>query len=1217
MSQLLRETISAAERAVAGEDSRVRDYLERLFSNPGELRSCKDTERVYLAALLDFIGLHNESMRVLRDVPDAMSRNMEGMLAAAHGQHERARTSLVEALGAATDSPQLRRQILANLAEVSLRTESVEEAEAWIEEADGAGQAGNPAVEVLIATVRAGIASRRGDLSALRSAAAALKEASESRLTELGTEHPQALAVVANMANTEIMMARAENSAVRLERAIDVLDVVAFRLAAELGADNPQTEAVLASLAAARADVAPAARAQGLLQVREVPFASVRNGSLSVVNRGADDLAYVLDELERVASVSPEDAPGLLSVRAAIHLDQINMAPIRMPRYDPEFAPLTASMGLRALGLAAEHRSVMEYDRAIAELSKTVAGLSRDDPGRAVAECRHWALVCQRGLLQHQPDAVNAALAELRYIASSANEAHPARAQLIGAVAFALIGSHSMSGDIRHLGEAEDYLRLAFEAVERAGLSAVGSAGVGGLLYLHGYLELIWCSYDPHPDRVERAVSDLQSAGQVLGQDQLLQDTVASLLEAAGAVRELLAASHDRDAFLEVTALGAFDKLLAAAESLGQDHPEYPKLIAMAADGLVRKGTTDNNPKLIDRAVALLTGAQVLPGLSVSERPRLLTMHGSALLALYMMLGSPNDVSRAIDLLEEARRAVEQMRGSPYAATILETLSRAYRLRGRSARDVDRAVACGLAGLREHAGNVLLQDRLSDALHAARRGTSDATEMARWFLTHSREAAAVSALELGRGLVLHAATSGPGVEEALRQAGHTDLAAEWAVHDDSDFFGSAADLRYRAMLALDQSPAEVRLLSPPSAGDIAEALADSGADALVYLLPRDDSGTGLAVIVDPAGTVHAAPLPVLSAYADGPVAAFQQASRDLHTDFGAGPRDMAFRLWEDKLDELCDWAWQAAIGPLLEAIPQRGRDRDRRIVLVPGGELGLVPWHAARQPGTGRYACQHAVFSYASSARQFIDAARCQFRPWTETPILISDSESALVATARSIGYLFTEYYQSASVFGFARHLLPDSDMPGADAATPDDVLSALPRAGIPGASMLHFGVHSSVDVPGLHSGLALGDGHEVHVGDILRQVRKRRSGQDIERRSCGLVVLASCMTDAAHSDYDEALTPASAFMSASAGGVVAARWFLPEFPTAVFMIAFHHYLNAGQLTPAAALRQAQLWMLDPSRELPGTLPRMFRDESESTDLARPASWAGFAYHGR
>jgi molecular chaperone DnaK (HSP70) len=71
----------------------------------------------------------------------------------------------------------------------------------------------------------------------------------------------------------------------------------------------------------------------------------------------------------------------------------------------------------------------------------------------------------------------------------------------------------------------------------------------------------------------------------------------------------------------------------------------------------------------------------------------------------------------------------------------------------------------------------------------------------------------------------------------------------------------------------------------------------------------------------------------------------------------------------------------AAIGPLLGTLP----GRLRRIVLVPVGELGLVPWHAARcRSGRGyHYACQDVVFSYAASARQFIDAAGLRPRPWT------------------------------------------------------------------------------------------------------------------------------------------------------------------------------------------------------------------------------------------
>ena len=258
----------------------------------------------------------------------------------------------------------------------------------------------------------------------------------------------------------------------------------------------------------------------------------------------------------------------------------------------------------------------------------------------------------------------------------------------------------------------------------------------------------------------------------------------------------------------------AFDILLAAAEQIGSDHPEYPLLLAQGAGGLMLRGLAAHDHELINRAIPALASACSVPGLASRERTRLLEGHGFALLTRHALTGSQRDLSNAIDRLEEARRAVEQEPGSPYAASVLQRLASAYRARGDQARgDVDRAAALGLAGLQELVGDVLMQDTDENALYRARQGTNEATEMARWLLERDRAAEAVSALELGRGMVLHAASSGAGVETALRESGHADLADEWvsAAADDSD-------LRYRTMLALEQSPAQARLLSPPSAG---------------------------------------------------------------------------------------------------------------------------------------------------------------------------------------------------------------------------------------------------------------------------------------------------------------------------------------------------------------------------------------------------------------
>jgi len=181
----------------------------------------------------------------------------------------------------------------------------------------------------------------------------------------------------------------------------------------------------------------------------------------------------------------------------------------------------------------------------------------------------------------------------------------------------------------------------------------------------------------------------------------------------------------------------------------------------------------------------------------------------------------------------------------------------------------------------------------------------------------------------------------------------------------------------------------------------------------------------------------------------------------------------------------------------------------------------------------------------------------------------------------------------------------------GADAATAADVLDALPHGAEPGASLLHFGCHGQAQVPVLSSWLDLGGGQRVAVADILRRAR-----HESPAASGGLVVLASCLTDVAEADYDEAVTLATAFLSTGTSGVVAARWSVAASHTALFMAAFHRYLNGSYRHPAQALRSAQLWMLDPGRAVPAGLPAVLRDEV-SPALADPAAWAGFGYQGR
>jgi hypothetical protein len=260
------------------------------------------------------------------------------------------------------------------------------------------------------------------------------------------------------------------------------------------------------------------------------------------------------------------------------------------------------------------------------------------------------------------------------------------------------------------------------------------------------------------------------------------------------------------------------------------------------------------------------------------------------------------------------------------------------------------------------------------------------------------------------------------------------------------------------------------------------------------------------------------------------------------------------------------------------------------------------------------------IFSYASCARQFIEASRRITRPWPVEPVLIGDGDESLAGADQEIIHLYSAHYAAGAVFGAARDGLPDH-VPGNWLASPADLLARLPHGSVPGASLLHFGCHGSATVPVLATRLRLGTDPEggesaVSVRDILRQARAQPpvTGE----ASGGLVILAACLTDVTEADYDEALTLATAFLAAGSSGVVAAKWPVSDSETALFMAAFHHFLNAGDpdADAAHALRRTQLWMLNPSREIPAAWPRALR-ERISPRLAQVWAWAGFTYQGR
>ncbi|MFC9129048.1 CHAT domain-containing protein [Streptomyces sp. NPDC057099] len=393
----------------------------------------------------------------------------------------------------------------------------------------------------------------------------------------------------------------------------------------------------------------------------------------------------------------------------------------------------------------------------------------------------------------------------------------------------------------------------------------------------------------------------------------------------------------------------------------------------------------------------------------------------------------------------------------------------------------------------------------------------------------------------------------------------------------------------------------------PSPGDIGSALRAMGATALVYLVPGDGDvpgllgpqhGSGAAVIVKADGSTDALDLPGLTL--DAPPLTAYRATGTPGRDAGGPPGDDAPpgpapspATSRAALEQVCAWAGTAVMEPLLSRLP-RGFGRVPSLVLVPMGDLGVVPWHAARVRGRRRsrgYACEEVDISYLPSARLLCDVAA---RPAAGT------RQTLVVGNpTRDLHHAGEEAEAVHSVFH------PDGDLLGPGAATPAAVTDWLRRQQ---GGLLHLACHGVVRQGERHSAyLALSDGRLA--AEELTEGATRYRGLD-------LVVLAACRTNVSGHGYDEAYSLATAFLVAGARSVVGSLWPVPDAATSLLMYMIHHFMSQERLPPGAALRSAQSWMLNERREAPPGMPDRLRARVRHIDGDDLTAWAGFTHLG-
>ncbi len=617
-------------------------------------------------------------------------------------------------------------------------------------------------------------------------------------------------------------------------------------------------------------------------------------------------------------------------------------------------------------------------------------------------------------------------------------------------------------------------------------------------------------------------------------------------------------------------------------------------------------------------------------------------------------------------------------------------------------------------GLRGHVWQVLVQSDLAGASAAVRTAAADAVEVARRCLAANDPESAIAALDAGRGLALFAATGLRTLAERL-DAVDAGLAERWraaaAAHDAGRIPG---ELRRSVLTALAGHSTAVGLLDPPALQEIQQALVTVDADALVYLVPGAGTLAGYAVVAPAAGPPSYLALPGLAevtvadmeqvlthigrreaatqeAAAHG-AAAHEAAAHEAaahgaaihgaatHTASGhaavgheaathaAATRDFVMAGPAGDLDaglaRMCEWAWDAAIGPLITSylprVPRAASGRPHRVVLVPMGDLARVPWQAARR-ADGRYAVQEIAISQAASARMLCHSAALPPVPASPVGLLVGDPDTRPrkstppdaeqgdhpdagpnshpdtgpdshpriepgtngdaggarpvapdLAAARLEAYAIRQaLYPGARYVG--RRPDADGSVSPSGAGSAREVREWLTTDHPAAGSMLHLACHGFVraghDAPTAY--LLLAGGEQLTAAELVALMA------GAPRRGVELVVLAACRTGLAMTGYDEAYSLGTAFLAGGARSVLSTQWSIPDSATSALMFMFHRNLRTTGGPAWQALRDAQLWMLDPARETPADMPRPLAGQLDRAGLDAVAAWAAFVHWGQ
>jgi len=320
----------------------------------------------------------------------------------------------------------------------------------------------------------------------------------------------------------------------------------------------------------------------------------------------------------------------------------------------------------------------------------------------------------------------------------------------------------------------------------------------------------------------------------------------------------------------------------------------------------------------------------------------------------------------------------------------------------------------------------------------------------------------------------------------------------------------------------------------------------------------------------------------------------------------------AMEQWLDVIEKSTSQLWTMLMALVHKKLQELNLAKGASVTLMSQGYLGLLPLLAAWRDVDGKRCAfiDDYTVTYAPSAYSLSISKRRMQETKQQKALLL-----AVINPTEDLDYTPVEGMAVESLFD-----PNDRETLSGNEAKKETVIKK-----VPGWTYLHFSCHGFYnwqDV--MNSGLELAEHNILTLSEII-------SGMDLN--TARLVTLSACetgMTDIRQSP-DEFIGLPTGFLQAGATGVVSTLWSVDDAATSLLVKHFYgKHLKEG-LPPDKALRSAQLWLRDATRQELGetykSITRMSQNEAYrelvmdgdpgDKPYTNPYYWAAFTFTGK